>query len=191
MADYSIGDRVQVRWQATLFDAAVIEVYLNGTVDVVYDIDGTVGKFLTAKEHGLMLLGDEENDTDLLPTTMHLGIATGILAQLGLEALGLVTDDSAEIDPPPPPAKRGRGRPPGKHGPYKKAAAAQKAAKAKAKAPLPSARDMKKGGGLKMLGDEIRQPAKRGASAAAPGRWQLCPPPPARLCRRKRAQRPW
>ena len=57
MADYSIGDRVEVRWQTGLFDAAVIHVHSPGTVDAVYDIDGSVGIFLTAKEHGLKSLG--------------------------------------------------------------------------------------------------------------------------------------
>jgi len=60
MEDYSIGDRVEVRWEAELFNAAVIHVHSPGKVDVVYDIDGSVGIFLTAKEHGLKLLGDEE-----------------------------------------------------------------------------------------------------------------------------------
>ena len=40
MAGYSIGDRVEVRWQAELFDAAVVHVQSPGKVDVVYDIDG-------------------------------------------------------------------------------------------------------------------------------------------------------
>ena len=57
MAEYSIGDRVEVRWQAELFAAAVIHVHSAGKVDVVYDVDGSVGIFLTAKEHGLKLLG--------------------------------------------------------------------------------------------------------------------------------------
>ena len=56
MADYSIGDRVEVRWKAELFDAAVIKVHGGGKVDVKYDIDGSAGIFLT----GLKLLGDEE-----------------------------------------------------------------------------------------------------------------------------------
>ena len=60
MAGYSIGDRVEVRWQAELFDAAVIKVNPSGSVDVTYDIDGSGGIFLTAEEHGLKLLGDEE-----------------------------------------------------------------------------------------------------------------------------------
>lgn len=60
MVDYSIGDRVEVRWQAELFDAAVIHVHSPGSVDAVYDVDGSVGIFLTAEEHGLKLLGDEE-----------------------------------------------------------------------------------------------------------------------------------
>ncbi len=60
MADYSIGDRVEVRWKAELFDAAVIKVNPSGSVDVTYDIDGSGGIFLTAEEHGLKLLGDAE-----------------------------------------------------------------------------------------------------------------------------------
>ena len=60
MADYSIGDRVEVRWQAEPFAAKVVHVHIPGKVDVVYDIDGSVGIFLTVEEHGLKLLGDEE-----------------------------------------------------------------------------------------------------------------------------------
>ena len=59
MADYSIGDRVEVRWEAELLDAEVTHVHSSGKVDVVYDIDNSEGKFLTAKDHGLTLLGDE------------------------------------------------------------------------------------------------------------------------------------
>ena len=40
MADYSIGDRVKVRWEAALHDAAVIHVHSPGKVDVVYVVDG-------------------------------------------------------------------------------------------------------------------------------------------------------
>ena len=54
MADYSIGDRVEVGWEAELFDATVIKVNPSGSVDVTYDIDGSGGIFLTAKEHGLI-----------------------------------------------------------------------------------------------------------------------------------------
>ena len=57
MGDYSIGDRVEVRWEAELFDATVVKVNPSGSVDVTYDIDGSGGIFLTAKEHGLKLLG--------------------------------------------------------------------------------------------------------------------------------------
>ena len=60
MAGYSIGDRVEVRWLAELFDAAVVKVNPSGSVDVKYGIDGSTGIFLTANEHGLKLLGDEE-----------------------------------------------------------------------------------------------------------------------------------
>ena len=60
MAGYSVGDRVEVKWEAELFDATVIKVNPSGSVDVKYDIDGSGGIFLTAEEHGLKLLGDEE-----------------------------------------------------------------------------------------------------------------------------------
>ena len=50
---------VEVRWQTKTFDAAVIHVRSAGKMDVVYAIDGSVGIFLTAEEHGLKLLGDE------------------------------------------------------------------------------------------------------------------------------------
>jgi len=59
-ADYSIGDRVEVKWHHELFDATVVKVNPSGSVDVKYDIDGSGGIFLTAEEHGLKLLGDEE-----------------------------------------------------------------------------------------------------------------------------------
>ena len=62
MADCSIGDPVEVRWEAELFDAAVIEGHSSGKVDVKYDIDGSAGIFLTAKEHGLKLLGEKETN---------------------------------------------------------------------------------------------------------------------------------
>ena len=38
-----------MRWGAELFDAAVIHVHSAGKVDVVYDIAGSVGIFLTPK----------------------------------------------------------------------------------------------------------------------------------------------
>ena len=41
-----------MRWQAELYDAAVIHVHSRSTVDVVYHIDGSEGILLTAKEHG-------------------------------------------------------------------------------------------------------------------------------------------
>ena len=59
MADYSIGDKVEVMWKAELFDAEVIHVHPSGMVDVMYDIDGNKGFYLTVKEHGLKLLPDE------------------------------------------------------------------------------------------------------------------------------------
>ena len=60
MADYSIGDRVEVRSQAKPFAAKVIHVHSAVTVDVEYDIDSSVGVYLTAEAHRLKLLGDEE-----------------------------------------------------------------------------------------------------------------------------------
>ena len=42
-----------------LFDAEVLHVHSAGKVDAVYDIDNSVGVFLTVKEHGLKLLADE------------------------------------------------------------------------------------------------------------------------------------
>ncbi len=60
MGDYSIGDRVEVRWETELFDSTVVKVNPSGSVDVTYDIDGSEGIFLTAKDHGLKLLGDNE-----------------------------------------------------------------------------------------------------------------------------------
>ena len=53
-AELLLGDRVEVRWQAELFDATVAKVNPSGSVDVKYDIDGSGGIFLTAKEHGLI-----------------------------------------------------------------------------------------------------------------------------------------
>ena len=49
-----------MRWGAELFEAAVIHVHTPDKVDVVYDIDGSVGIFLTAKDHGLKLLDEEK-----------------------------------------------------------------------------------------------------------------------------------
>ena len=60
MAGYSIGDRVEVQWMAELFAAKVIRVHSSGKVDVVYDIDGSMGTFLTVEEHEFELLGEEE-----------------------------------------------------------------------------------------------------------------------------------
>ena len=51
---------MRVRWKDAVFDAAVIHVHAEGKVDVVYDVDGTVGIFLTAAEHGLNKLVAKE-----------------------------------------------------------------------------------------------------------------------------------
>ena len=49
MAGYSIGDRVEVRWKANLFDAKVIEVHSTGKVDVVYAIASSTAPLNTAQ----------------------------------------------------------------------------------------------------------------------------------------------
>ena len=46
---------VAVQWKANLFDAKVLHVPPAGEMDVVYDIAGSVGVFLTMEEHGLKL----------------------------------------------------------------------------------------------------------------------------------------
>eukprot|EP00729_Bicosta_minor_P032763 gene32763-biopygen30553 len=51
--DYSIGDRVEVLLEQTLYTAEVRAVYSSGKVDVVYDADATVGYLLSEAEHGL------------------------------------------------------------------------------------------------------------------------------------------
>ena len=60
MSGYSIGDRVEVRWKDVLYPAEVTKLHSSGKVDVVYEINNTVGVFLTAKEHGLKLLPEKE-----------------------------------------------------------------------------------------------------------------------------------
>ena len=67
MADYSIGDRVEVKWQAELFDAAVIHVHSPGKVDVVYDTDGSMGT-----------LGDEEKKGEDVRWLPHQGASAGV-----------------------------------------------------------------------------------------------------------------
>ena len=51
--NFAVGDRVRVRWKDALYDAKVIKLRPNGEVAVVYDVDSTVGDFLSAAEHGL------------------------------------------------------------------------------------------------------------------------------------------
>ena len=59
MSGYSIGDRVDVRWNDVLYPGNVIKLHSAGEVDVVYEINNTVGVFLTAKEHGLKLVPEK------------------------------------------------------------------------------------------------------------------------------------
>eukprot|EP00729_Bicosta_minor_P014999 gene14999-biopygen23154 len=51
--DYSVGDRVEVLLERKLHTAEVRAVYSSGKVDVVYDVDNSVGYLLSAAEHGL------------------------------------------------------------------------------------------------------------------------------------------
>ena len=61
MVDYSIGDRVEVRYKAKLYDAAVIHVRSAGTADVLYNIDASIGIYLTAKDHRLKCVAVEKS----------------------------------------------------------------------------------------------------------------------------------
>ena len=57
MSGYKIGDRVEVLWQGELFAAAIIYIHeVEGACDAAYEIDDSVGVFLTPEEHGLKLL---------------------------------------------------------------------------------------------------------------------------------------
>ena len=59
MSGYTIGDRVEVQWQGELFAATVIRIHeAEGACDAAYEIDGSVGMFLNAEEHGLKVLPD-------------------------------------------------------------------------------------------------------------------------------------
>eukprot|EP00729_Bicosta_minor_P015700 gene15700-47_t len=53
----SIGDRVEVTWRGKGHTAIVAQVYPEtNAVDVVYEADGSVGRYLTAELYGLKLL---------------------------------------------------------------------------------------------------------------------------------------
>ena len=50
---------MEVLWEGTLYAANIIYVDADaGWCDAVYEIDGFVGIYLTAEEHGLKLLPD-------------------------------------------------------------------------------------------------------------------------------------
>ena len=52
MSEYTIGDRVEVLWQGELFAAVVVYIYeAEGVCDAAYEIDNSVGVFLTAEEN--------------------------------------------------------------------------------------------------------------------------------------------
>ena len=44
---YSVEDRVRVLWEDNLFDGAVIKVHPSGAVDMVFNVDGSIGQGLT------------------------------------------------------------------------------------------------------------------------------------------------
>ena len=58
---YIIGDRVRVVWLCRVYTAVVIKVHPSDAVDVVYDLDNSVGVSLTAAEHILEVV---EGETD-------------------------------------------------------------------------------------------------------------------------------
>ena len=92
MAGYSVDDRVEVLWQGELFTAdgnlngtqrceqlersrtakEVIEVPFPDAVDVQYEIDGSVGKDLTAEAHGLRLLPDRSPEAEIATNVVHV-----------------------------------------------------------------------------------------------------------------------
>jgi len=68
MSRYTIGDRVEVLWQGELFAATVIYIHeAEGACDAAYEIDDSVGVFLTAEEHGLKLLPDRPEEAEPPP----------------------------------------------------------------------------------------------------------------------------
>ena len=71
MAGYSIGDRVEVRWTDVLYPAKVIKLHPSGKLDVAYEINNTVGVFLTAKEHGLKLLPEKDQQSTRSRSVQH------------------------------------------------------------------------------------------------------------------------
>lgn len=51
---FSVGDRVEVTWNGKGLAASVVQVYPEtNAVDVVYEVDGSVGRYLTAELYGL------------------------------------------------------------------------------------------------------------------------------------------
>ena len=65
MLGYKIGDRVEVLWQGELFAATIIYIHdAEGACDAAYEIDDSVGVFLTAEEHGLKLLPARPNEAE-------------------------------------------------------------------------------------------------------------------------------
>ena len=57
---YSVGDRVRVLWKDAVYDAAVIKVHANRSVDVAYTKTDSVGVILTKEDHILQMTGGGE-----------------------------------------------------------------------------------------------------------------------------------
>ena len=57
--EYAIGVKVLWNNDDVPFDSTVINVHPSGTVDVVFDVDGGVGRRLTKAEHIYELRGED------------------------------------------------------------------------------------------------------------------------------------
>eukprot|EP00729_Bicosta_minor_P014465 gene14465-9049_t len=60
----SVRDRVEVAWQGSFYHATVVRVHSTGKCDVKYDVDASVGTYLTHKQHGLKVLPVLETDDE-------------------------------------------------------------------------------------------------------------------------------
>ena len=73
----SVGDRVEVLWNGKALAATVIEVHFEvhviRSVDVAYDVDGSIGRYLTREHHGLKSLSS-------LAATTAINVASAVAA---------------------------------------------------------------------------------------------------------------
>lgn len=65
----SVRDRVEVAWQGSFYHATVVRVHSTGKCDVKYDVDASVGTYLTHKQHGLKVLPVLETDDEEVEIT--------------------------------------------------------------------------------------------------------------------------